>query len=78
MKEQTKMKSDELLKKLADNPFYKMSTQEAQRLEELKSGNVSSSVAEDRKKKVSQTTLGTAVVKETGKLHKHPTDPVSE
>lgn len=72
------MKSDETLIKLSQNPHYNMSEEESQRLDELASAPRTSSVKEDSKKKVAQTTYGSATVKETGKLQKHPSDPVSE
>ena len=79
MKEQTKMKSDDTLVRLAQNPHYKMSDAEVERLEQIGQDEPRfSSVSVDSKKKQSQTTLGSATVKETGKLNKHPSDPVRE
>lgn len=79
MKEYTNMKSDEQIIKLSENPFYVLTPQEQQRLESIKkSGTKVSSVAEDSKKKQSQAVRGNATVKETGKLKKHSSDPVSE
>jgi hypothetical protein len=73
------MKSIEQLVRLSQNPFYKMSESEVKQLESVKQDEpITSSVTEDSKKKVSQTTLGSATVKETGKLNKHSSDPVSE
>jgi hypothetical protein len=73
------MKSIEQLVKLSQNPFYKMSEEEVKTLETVEQDTPKvSSKSVDSKKKVSQTTLGNATVKETGKLSKHASDPVSE
>lgn len=73
------MKSDEVLVRLAQNPHYKMSDDEVKRLDQMgQDAPKTSSVSVDSKKKQAQTTLGSATVKETGKLNKHPSDPVSE
>lgn len=71
------MKSDETLIQLSRNPHYKMSEEESKRLSQLNSKRTSS-VKEDSKKKVTQVVKGSATVKETGKVNKHPSDPVKE
>lgn len=72
------MKSDEILQRLSQNPFYKMTDEEAKRVKELESAANTSSVTEDSKKKQQQVVKGNATVKETGKVKKHASDPVSE
>jgi hypothetical protein len=73
------MKSVEQLQSLSQNPFYKMSEQEKQVLEEAKQQQpIVSSVKIDSKKKESQTSLGSAPVKEIGKLNKQIGDPTTE
>lgn len=72
------MKSAEQLEKLSKNPFYKMSNEEKQQLDEAQKQTIVSSVKIDSKKKESQTSLGSATVKEIGKLEKHSGDPISE
>lgn len=92
------MKDLETLRKLAKNPFYKLSSQELQALEDLeKQQRVA--LTKDKRKATAKTTevetetvadgpkersprkvssKGNAAVKETGKLNKHSSDPVSE
>ena len=79
MKEQTKMKTVEQLKKLSNNPYYVMSDEEAKVLENASTsqGQVVSSVEEDNKKKESDSTVN-VTVKEIGKLDKQHGDPRSE
>lgn len=73
------MKSVEQLQKLSENPFYEMTDSEKQALGEAKKQTtIVSSVKIDSKKKESQTSLGSATVKEIGKLDKHIGDPVTE
>ena len=72
------MKSDETLVRLSQNPFYKMSDEEAKRLKTISKEKKTSSVSEDSKKKEATVTRGNATVKETGKLSKHDNDPVKE
>jgi hypothetical protein len=64
------MKSVEQLQKLKINPFYKMSKEEIQALEEAES--------QASQKKGKMSSRGNAAVKETGKLDKHSSDPVAE
>lgn len=72
------MKTVEQLKKLSQNPFYVMSEQESEVLEETESiAKRTSSVTKDNKKKESYS-RGNATVKETGKLNKHHGDPRAE
>ena len=79
MKEQTKMKSTEQLIKLAQNPYYTLSYEEKQALEQIQPDEVSiSSTTETSQKKQSLATRENATVKETGKLAKHSTEIVSE
>lgn len=73
------MKSDETLVKLSQNPFYKMNDAEKEQLEKIAQDEPKvSSVSVESKKKEATVTLGNATVKETGKLAKHASDPVSE
>lgn len=74
------MKSIEQLIYLAKNPFYIMTDAEAQLLKQAETqlDAVDASVTEDSKKKASSSKRGNAIVKETGKLNKHSTDPISE
>lgn len=68
------MKSKEQLERLAKNPFYTLSADEQ---EELNAYNEQ----EKQPKKKSSTSPkkhGNATVKRTGKLDKHPSDPVVE
>lgn len=73
------MKTDEQIQKLSQNPFYKLSEEEKTRLDSLSRTTAKvTSESEDSKKKQSQSARGNAAVKETGKLEKHSSDPVSE
>lgn len=72
------MKTVEQLQQLSKNPFYKMTEEEKKTLENASTLKIVSSVDVDSKKKVSQTSLGSATVKEIGKLDKHHGDPVAE
>lgn len=62
------MKSTKVLQKLAKNPFYKMTPEEQ---EQLQNGSESFPKAKVSSK-------GNAAVKSVGKLNKHETDPVAE
>lgn len=68
------MKTIEQLRSLAKNPFYVLTEEEKQALAAADSLSIYSP-SDDSKKKSSR---GNAAVKETGKLNKHPTDPVND
>lgn len=75
------MKSIEQLKRLAQNPFYQMSDEEISALKEAEQGSSSQKKVSSKTKtalKGQEQVKGAAPVKETGKLAKHPSDPVSE
>lgn len=67
------MKTIEQLEKLSGNPFYTLTPEEQQRLEESRAEE--SLDGDESPKKL---TRGNAAVKEIGKLDKHSADPVSE
>lgn len=92
------MKDIATLRRLAQNPYYKMSEAEKQTLSDYENQTPEShvpkgtdtveveqlteieTVADDPKGKAARkvSSKGNAAVKETGKLSKHSTDPVSE
>lgn len=76
------MKDLETLKRLSKNPFYKMSDEEVKVLKDSESASKADESTEQEapkaKKPVARSSKGNAAVKETGKLDKHSTDPVSE
>lgn len=72
------MKSDEQIVKLSANPYYTFSEQEQERLDVINSQPKVSSVTVDETKKKLTVTRGNAAVKETGRLEKHSSDPVTE
>lgn len=69
------MRTIEQIRQLSQNPFYKLTAAERQMLEQA-DGQSQDSTDTTSKKRGS--VKGNAVVKETGKLNKHSTDPVSE
>lgn len=72
------MMSLEQIEKLANNPFYQMSPEEKDMLENSRKQKINVSlVRADSKKKLS-TSIGNATVKEIGKLSKAHGDPTSE
>jgi hypothetical protein len=71
------MKSIDTLVKLSQNPHYHLSEEEQKAVDGVQQPEpVTSSVTVDEKKKESQVVRGNAAVKETGKLDKHPSDPI--
>lgn len=70
------MKSDDTLVRLSKNPYYKLTSDEAQRVQNIVSAPAETPTIDLTKKKVTGT-LGNAAVKETGQLNKHQTDPVN-
>lgn len=75
------MKSDDTLLRLSKNPYYKLTGEEAQRVQNIVSSQAQAPTPTPTidltKKKVTET-LGNAAVKETGQLNKHESDPVTE
>jgi len=75
------MKDIEQLKRLAQNPFYQMSEEELAALKEAEKNSDSPKKTSSKKQKPleeQEEVKGAAPVKETGKLNKHPSDPVTE
>lgn len=70
------MKSIQQLRVLNQNPFYTMTEQEKQLLEEANSTETTLYHLDDSKKK--SQSLGSAAVKETGSLDKHSSDPIRQ
>lgn len=70
------MKSDEQLRKLANNPYYKMTDDEAARLRRLDTLPVENTAEEPKKKPTAK--RDSVIVKETGQFNKHGTDIVTE
>jgi hypothetical protein len=66
------MKDLKQLQRMAANPFYTMSKKEMEDLEKLQAQEQNLEVTPEKKESV----YGSAVVKETGKLNKHISDPV--
>lgn len=69
------MKDLETLKRLAKNPFYKMTDEEAKA---LKADKKKKSESPKAPAPVKRSSKDNAAVKVTGKLDKHTTDPVAE
>lgn len=73
------MKSIAQLKQLAQNPFYKLSPEEQAAINAHDSAQQAQAPQEGNPNpKVVFASKGNAAVKETGKLNKHGTDPVTE
>lgn len=75
------MKSIQQLEQLAQNPFYKMSEEEAKFLKDSKKSGAKSPKAQEVNRpqdNTVRTSKSNAAVKETGKLNKHIGDPVKE
>ena len=72
------MKSVEQLNRLQENPFYEFSEEEQKLLDESGNQDIVSSVEEDKQLPKGYATSEEGVaVKETGRVDKHPSDPVA-
>lgn len=74
------MKSLELLRKLKNNQYYTLTKEEEERLAAADSPKAKkrSLKYDEPQVKTREATRGSAAVKETGRLNKHETDPVTE